>query len=81
MGHSLKIPPMGFETLSVDEQIAYLHALWDHIAAKPEAVPVPDWHQAILDERLADLERTANGETTWDAFRAELRTEDDARKG
>ncbi len=80
MGQSLKIPPPGFETLSVDEQIDYVQALWDHIAAKPKAVPIPDWHKAVLDERIADLERHPDDGVGWDAFRAELGTEDDTRK-
>jgi hypothetical protein len=28
-------------------------SLWDHITARPEDVPVPDWHREILAERLA----------------------------
>lgn len=80
MGQSLKIPPPGFETLSVDEQIDYVQVLWDHIAANLDAVPIPDWHQAVLDERLADLDRNPDEGTSWDAFRLELGTEDDTRK-
>ena len=80
MGHPLKIPPPGFETLSVDEQIDYVQALWDRIAAKPEIVPVPPWHQATLDDRLSELDRNPDEGNSWDAFREELRSEDDARK-
>ena len=80
MGQSLKIPPPGFETLTVDEQIDYVQALWDHIAGKPKTVPVPDWHEAVLDERLADLERHPGDGVSWDACRAELGTDDNTRK-
>jgi hypothetical protein len=33
MSQSLELPPAGFEALSIEEQIAYVQALWDHIAA------------------------------------------------
>src|SRR5436190_5198386 len=56
MEHALPIPPPGFDDLEVDQQIEYVQALWDRIAAKESAIPVPEWHREILDERLADLE-------------------------
>jgi putative addiction module component (TIGR02574 family) len=80
MGQALKVPPPGFEALTVEEQIDYVQALWDLIAARPEAVRVPDWHQAILDERLADFDHNPDEGVSWDTFRAELDAEDNARK-
>lgn len=72
MGHALPIPPPGFDDLNVDEQIEYVQALWDRIAAKEEAVPVPDWHREILDERLADLEAHPDASRPWDEVKADL---------
>ena len=65
-------PPPGFDDLPIDERIDYVGALWDRIAADPNQVPVPDWHRAILAERLADSE--ANGDETldWAEVRSEL---------
>jgi len=53
MSQAMQLPPPGFDALSIDEQIDYVQSLWDHIAARPEDVPVPDWHREILAERLA----------------------------
>lgn len=50
MSQALPLPPPGFDALSPDEQIDYVQSLWDHIAARPEDVPVPDWHREILAE-------------------------------
>jgi putative addiction module component (TIGR02574 family) len=52
--------------LSVDEKIDYLQSLWGWIAATPEAIPVPDWHREILDERLKDLEADSGAGESWD---------------
>jgi putative addiction module component (TIGR02574 family) len=40
MSRALEVPPPGLTDLSVEEQIDYVQALWDVIAAHPEAVPV-----------------------------------------
>lgn len=65
-------PPPGFEQLTAEEKIAYVQALWDLIAAKPEDVPVPDWHQAIIDERLAEARSSTAPVKPWSEVRAEL---------
>jgi putative addiction module component (TIGR02574 family) len=75
MSRPLQVPPPGFTDLPVDEQIDYVQALWDVIAAHPEQVPVPEWHREILDERLAEYERNPNEGVPWEEFRAELQAE------
>ena len=72
MGNTLPLPPSGFDELDVDTQIEYVQALWNRIAAKEDRVPVPEWHRAILDERLADLEANPDAGRPWEAVRAEL---------
>ncbi len=72
---ALKVPPPGFEELSVEEQIDYVQALWDVIAVQPDKVPVPEWHREILDERLAEFERDPGEGMSWEDFRATLNAE------
>jgi putative addiction module component (TIGR02574 family) len=72
MGNALPLPPPGFDELDIDEQIEYVQALWDRIAAKEDRVPIPDWHRKILDERLADLQANPNASRPWEEVRAEL---------
>ena len=50
-------PPDGFDDLSINERIDYVQALWDHIASEADALPIPEWQVAILNERLAEHER------------------------
>ena len=71
VGNALPIPP-GFDDLNVDDQIEYVQALWDRIAAKEDVVPVPDWHRDILDERLADLEANPDAGRPWEEVKANL---------
>jgi putative addiction module component (TIGR02574 family) len=73
MPNKLPLPPSGFDDLPVSDQIDYVQSLWDRIAAKPEKVPVPDWHLQVLEERLA--EGIKGGESrNWQEFRDELRS-------
>ncbi len=46
MSHKVQFPPPGFDELSIEEKI-------DYVTAPPDKVPVPEWHQEILAERLA----------------------------
>ena len=72
MGNALPLPPPGFDDLNIDEQIEYVQALWDRIAAKEDQVPVPNWHREILDERLADLQSNPDAGRPWEEVKADL---------
>jgi len=60
------MPPPGFDDLPVDEQIAYVQSLWDHIAASVDQVPLHEWQQAILEERLAAHRRAPQESRPWE---------------
>ena len=75
MSQALPLPPPGFDALSVDEQIDYVQSLWDHIAARPEDVPVPDWHREILTERLAAHNANKDQGQDWEEFEKDLTAE------
>jgi putative addiction module component (TIGR02574 family) len=75
MSQTIELPPAGFDSLSVEEQIDYLQSLWERIAAQPEQVPVPNWHREVLDERLAALSRSPDEGKNWDDFDRELTKE------
>jgi putative addiction module component (TIGR02574 family) len=44
--------PPGFSQLSKAEQVRYLQALWDQIAENPAALPVPESHLNLVEQRL-----------------------------
>lgn len=73
MGEPLRLPPAGFDELPIEEQIDYLQALWDRIAATPERVPVPEWQRALLTERLAAHDADPQAGVPWQQVRDELR--------
>lgn len=68
-------PPPGFDDLSVEERIDFVQSLWDHIAATPKQVPVPDWHRRIIRERLESYRADHTAGRPW----ADVRTEIEAK--
>ena len=48
---SVPTPP-GFDALSKAEQVRYLQALWDQISEDPGALPVPESHLQLAEDRL-----------------------------
>ena len=75
MVQNLQMPPPGFDALTVEEQIDYVQSLWDHIAAHPEQVPVPDWHRQVLAERLAAYRANPSEGKPWEEVEEEIRQE------
>jgi len=72
MAQSLPAPPPGFDDLSVEEKIEYVSFLWDRISARPEEIPVPEWHRRVLKERLARDEEHPEEALPWEDVREEI---------
>ena len=73
MGEAVPNPPPGFDGLSPDEQIEYVQALWDRIAASLDRVRVPDWHVRIVRERLASYVADPGAGRSWEQVQADIR--------
>jgi putative addiction module component (TIGR02574 family) len=73
MAIDLPVPPPGFDELSPEDQIDYVHSLWDRIAANADQVPVPDWHLRVIRERVVEHQASPSEGRSWDEVRDELR--------
>ncbi len=65
-------PPSGFDDLSPDEKVDYVQSLWDRIAAIDDRVPVPEWHTAMIRQRLADLGSDSEDLRDWTQVREQM---------
>ena len=52
--------------LSFPEKIQLVEDLWDDIAAHPEAVSIPDWQKAELDQRKESFQNNPQSASDWD---------------
>ncbi len=73
MASKVSNPPAGFDELTVEEKLDYVESLWDRIAARPEAVAVPDWHLEVIEQRTNEGQPGSDNGRSWDDFREELR--------
>lgn len=51
--------------LPVPERVRLVEAIWDSIAAVPEALPLTEVQRKILDERLEEYRRDPNAGSPW----------------
>jgi putative addiction module component (TIGR02574 family) len=58
------------ETLSVDDRLRIVEAIWDSIAAEPENLPLTEEQRLELDRLLADHESTPDEGIPWDEVKA-----------
>lgn len=48
--------------MTVPEKLRMMESLWDDLCRSEEAIPVPDWHKAVLDDRERQV---AEGQATF----------------
>jgi putative addiction module component (TIGR02574 family) len=59
-------------SLSVEERIQLVEAVWDSIAQHPEALPVTEARRKELDRRLAEHSRDPQAARPWSQVRGSL---------
>ena len=61
----LKLPP--------EERLHLAEVIWASLAAEPSTVPVGDAHRQVLDERLAEHDKSPDGVVSRDQVLADAR--------
>jgi putative addiction module component (TIGR02574 family) len=59
--------------LPVTERMHLVEAIWDSIAAVPEALPLTQWQKDELDRRLAEFEADPDSGATLEEVFARIR--------
>ncbi|MGR3177572.1 MAG: addiction module protein [Candidatus Anammoxibacter sp.] len=60
------------EKLSNPEKLLLVNELWDSISSQEDALPVPESHKKILDERLRDHEKNPEQGHTWKEVKSRI---------
>jgi putative addiction module component (TIGR02574 family) len=66
------INPADFSSLSIDERIALVQAIWDSIAAETDRLPLTDPQKQELDRRIAELDANPENVLTWEAIKSRV---------
>jgi putative addiction module component (TIGR02574 family) len=59
--------------LTIEQRLDLIGKLWDSIPNDPDALPIPNWHREIIDQRLAEADAQPDAGIQWEQFRSELR--------
>ncbi len=62
----------GIDRLSVGDRLRLLEEIWDTLSDSAQELPIPDWHKAELDRRLAQAEAQPEGGRSWDEVKDRL---------
>lgn len=58
--------------LPVEERLAIASAIWDSLAETPSAVPVPEWHRDVIEQRLSEDDTDTSQGESWPDLRRRL---------
>jgi hypothetical protein len=60
------------DQMTIAEKLRAMEELWDDLRARAEAVPMPQWHKDLLDERERLLETGEAQFDEWDAAKKRI---------
>ena len=61
------------KTMSVEEKLQAMEALWDDLCSQPDTVSSPPWHKDVLADRDAARERGDDKAEDWEAAKSNIR--------
>ena len=60
------------DRMTLEEKLRAMEALWDDLCRREEAVPVPQWHKDLLDERERLVEQGNARFIDWEAAKKRI---------
>ena len=60
------------EQMDTEEKLRAMEELWESLTRSPDAIPTPDWHREVLDERDARLCRGEADIHDWQSVKRRL---------
>lgn len=49
-------PNLPLDQMSMEDKLQLMDALWDALSKRVDEIPAPDWHRAVVEERLRGLD-------------------------
>lgn len=66
-------PALPLEKMSVEEKIHTMETIWDDLCHLPNSVESPNWHQEILADREAAIERGDEAFEDWETAKKNIK--------
>jgi hypothetical protein len=61
---------LNIDQMTVEEKLAAMELLWQSLRQNEDAIPVPDWHKELLDEREREIEAGEVKFEDWETAKA-----------
>jgi len=58
--------------MAPEDRLELIGDLMNSLEDDSEPVPTPDWHLAVIEERLAEAERNPKAGVPWEVVKAEM---------
>ena len=62
------------EEMSVEEKLRAMELLWDDLCRRAGGVSSPEWHEDVLAQRQAAVERGEDQFEDWDTVKRSIKT-------
>jgi putative addiction module component (TIGR02574 family) len=62
------------DAMTTSEKLALMERLWEALSQRPANVPSPEWHGAVLAERIAAVREGRSKFIDWDEAKERLRS-------
>lgn len=60
------------DQMTLEEKLRTMEALWDDLCRHEEAIPVPQWHKDLLDERARLIEQGKAKFIDWEVAKKRI---------
>jgi len=60
------------DRMTLEEKLRAMETLWDDLCRQEEAVPVPQWHKDLLDERERLVEQGKARFIDWETAKKQI---------
>ena len=61
--------------MTVEEKLQAMEMLWENLSQNEDNIPSPAWHEEVLREREAALERGEDEPEDWEVAKRRIRGE------
>ena len=65
--------PFPIEEMSAEEKLRAMELLWDDLCSKAGSVTSPGWHEDVLAQRQAAVDRGEDRFEDWDTAKRDIR--------
>ncbi len=69
-----KMNTLSLNSMSIEEKIQTMEAIWDDLCKNPESLQSPSWHESILEERAKMIVDNKDVFVDWENAKDDIRT-------